>query len=393
MPTDYHHGVRVVEVTTGARTLTVASTAVIGLVAVAEDADVAMFPLNTPVLVTDVVAAQAKAGTNAAGNTLLKSLVAIAAQCKPLVIVVRVAKGVDAAATTANVVGGTDENGRLTGAQALLASQGVNGVRPRIIGAPGLDTQPVAVALQTIAQKLRAFAYIYCDACTSVTEATAYRANFSGREVMPIWPNFMAFDTTTATNVEVPAVAYALGLRAQIDEAQGWQKTISNVAVNGVTGISRDVSWDLQSPDTDAGVLNAGDVTTLINANGYRFWGERTCSDDPKFIFESATRTAQVLIDTIGNGFMWASDKPMYASLVKDMLETINAEFRMLVSGGYIIGGGAWYDASKNDATQLGGGKLSIDYDYTPVPPLENLTLYQHITDSYLADFATSVTG
>lgn len=260
MPTDYHHGVRVVEVTAGARTLTVASTAVIGLVAVAEDADAAMFPLDTPVLVTDVVAAQAKAGTNAVGNTLLKALVAIAAQCKPLVVVVRVAKGIDAAATTSNVVGGTDVNGRLTGAQALLASQGVNGIKPRIIGAPDLDTQPVAVALQTIAAQLRGMAYVYCDGCTTVTEATAYKANFSGREVMLLWPNFMAYDVGTSTTIEVPAVAYALGLRAQIDEAQGWQKTLSNVAVGGVTGISRDVSWDLQNPATDAGVLNAGAI-------------------------------------------------------------------------------------------------------------------------------------
>lgn len=30
-------------------------------------------------------------------------------------------------------------------------------------------------------------------------------------------------------------------------------------------------------------------------------------------------------------------------------------------------------------------------YDYTPVPPLENLTLRQRITDKYLANLVTSV--
>lgn len=35
--------------------------------------------------------------------------------------------------------------------------------------------------------------------------------------------------------------------------------------------------------------------------------------------------------------------------------------------------------------------KLYIDYDYTPVPPLENLTLRQRITDKYLANLVTSV--
>ncbi|MDI8978137.1 phage tail sheath subtilisin-like domain-containing protein, partial [Salmonella enterica subsp. enterica serovar Lubbock] len=38
----------------------------------------------------------------------------------------------------------------------------------------------------------------------------------------------------------------ALGLRARIDQEQGWHKTLSNVGVNGVTGISASVFWDLQ---------------------------------------------------------------------------------------------------------------------------------------------------
>lgn len=393
MATDYHHGVRVTEVTTGSRVLRTISTAIIGLVAVAEDADAATFPLDTPVLITDVAGAIGKAGTSAAGNTLLTALNAIAAQCSPFIVVVRVEKGIDEAATTTNVIGTTDANGRRTGAQALLAAQGWLGVKPRIIGAPGLDTQAVAVALATLAQQLRGMAYVHADGAATLTEATAYRANFSQREVMLIWPNFMAWDATANATVEVPAVAYALGLRAKIDEEQGWQKTLSNVGVNGVTGISIDVSWDLQNPATDAGALNAAGVTTLINSQGFRFWGDRTCSDEPSFVFESATRTAQVLADTIAEGHMWAIDKPMYPSLVKDIVEGINAKFRELKSGGYIIDASAWYDETANDTTTLAGGKLTIDYDYTPVPPLENLMLRQRITDQYLADFASAVNG
>lgn len=36
-----------------------------------------------------------------------------------------------------------------------------------------------------------------------------------------------------------------------------------------------------------------------------------------------------------------------------------------------------------NDKDTLKAGKLTIDYDYTPVPPLENLMLRQRITDQY----------
>ena len=153
------------------------------------------------------------------------------------------------------------------------------------------------------------------------------------------------------------------------------------------------MSWDLQDPATDAGLLNQASITTLVNAQGFRFWGSRTCSDEPKFAFESATRTAQVLADTLAEGHLWAVDKPMHPSLVKDILEGINAKFRELKANGYLIDGSAWYDDTVNPATTLSDGKLNLDYDYTPVPPLENLLLRQRITDRYLADFATAING
>ncbi|MFP3507719.1 phage tail sheath subtilisin-like domain-containing protein, partial [Burkholderia sp. SIMBA_062] len=90
---------------------------------------------------------------------------------------------------------------------------------------------------------------------------------------MVIWPNFTAWDDTANADVEYPAVAFAMGLRAKIDNDTGWHKTLSNVVVNGATGITADVSWDLQDPATDAGYLNEQDVTTLVNRDGYRFWG------------------------------------------------------------------------------------------------------------------------
>ena len=180
----------------------------------------------------------------------------------------------------------------------------------------------------------------------------------------------------------------------ETDTEQGFQKTLSNVAVNGVLGISRDVSWDLQNPATDAGVLNEAGITTLINADGYKFWGDRTCAETgSQFVYESAVRTSQVLSDTIADGHLWAVDKPMYPSLVKDILDGINAKIRQLVGAGYLIGGRAWYDTSVNDPVTLAGGKLTIDYDYTPVPPLENLLLRQRITDQYLVDFAAAIKG
>ena len=385
----YHHGVRVVEINSGARPIRTVSTAIIGLVATGADADAVLFPLNKPALITDVKGAIGKAG---ATGTLAKSLQAIADQADPIVVVVRVEAGADDASTTTNVVGSTD-GGNYTGMQALLAAQAQLGVKPRILGCPGLDTQAVAVALAVVAKKLRAFAYISAGTSASKEDAATYRETFSDRELMIIYPDFMAWDTTTSAAAPAFAVARAMGLRAKIDATLGWNKTISNVAVSGVTGISRDVHWDLQDPATDAGYLNAADVTTLVNFNGFRFWGSRTCSDEPLFAFESSTRTAQILADTIAEGVALFVDKPIHPSTVRDIIETINAKFREMKSLGLIIDANAWYDESLNSSTTLAAGKLAIDYDYTPTPPLEDLTLNQRITDRYLADFATRVTG
>ncbi|MBG53333.1 MAG: phage tail protein [Rhodobiaceae bacterium] len=387
MPQDYHHGVRVIEINEGTRPIRTIATSIIGLVVTGPDADAAFFPENTPVLVSNVYTGIAHAGTT---GTLPFALDAIKDQANPVMIIVRVAEGADEAETTANIIGTVLPDGTRTGLQALTVARAVTGVQPRILAVPGLDTQAVATEMISIAQKLRAFAYVSAHGATNVTEALAYRDHFGAREAMVIWPDFQRFDAEGG-NVTAFATARSAGLRAKIDNEIGWHKTLSNVAVNGVTGISTQVDWDLQSPANDAGLLNAGEVTTLIRNQGFRFWGSRTCSADPLFAFENYTRTAQVLADTIAEAHFYVVDGVMSPRNVRDILESVNAKFRTLKTQGYILGGEAWFDEEINSPTELKAGKLWIDYDYTPVPPIENLQFRQRITDRYLLDFAAAV--
>lgn len=385
---DYHHGVRVLEIDGGTRPIRTISTAVIGLVATASDADVEAYPLNTPVLITNV---QKAIGTAGKQGTLARTLTAIAAQTNTFVVVVRVEEGETPEQTTSNVVGSTVE-GKYTGIKALLAAETAFGIKPRILGAPGLENASTIAELVSVAQKLRAF--VYASDLTSKTkeEAATLRGTFGQRELMMIWPAFKHWDTAANKESEIWASAIALGHRAKVDKTIGWHKTLSNMPVNGVTGITKDVFWSLQDPDTDAGYLNQKDVTTLINSKGLRFWGSRTCAGPSSlYPFENYTRTAQILADTIAEAHMWAVDQPMHPSLIKDMLEGINAKFRELKAQGLIIDGQAWFDADINSKEVLKSGKVYIDYDYTPVPPAENIVFQQRITDRYLADFAQQI--
>lgn len=394
MAGDYHHGVRVIEINEGTRPIRTISTGVIGVVCTASDANATAFPLDEPVLVTDIYTAIGQAGEL---GTLSRTLDAIADQTRAVVVVVRVDDGAGeddeaiADDQASKLIGTTTPEGKMTGMKALLTAQTKLGVKPRILAVPGLDSLAVATELLSIAQALRAFAYVSAWESETKEDAVSYVDNFGDREIMVIWPDFVSWDTVLDKSATAYATARAVGLRAKLDKEVGWHKTLSNIPVAGVTGLSQDVFWDLQNPETDAGFLNENNVTCLIRSQGYRFWGSRTPSTDPLFAFENYTRTAHVLMDTIAEAHMWAVDKPMNPSLVRDIIEGVNAKFRELKALGYIIDGSAWFDDEINEPTVLKAGKLYIDYDYTPVPPLENLLFRQRITDRYLADFAARI--
>lgn len=186
-----------------------------------------------------------------------------------------------------------------------------------------------------------------------------------------------------------PIIATALAMRALIDETYpaSFTKSISNVPVPGVGGIVHPRTWDLEDPNTEVGYLNANDVTSVIQHEGFRFWGNRTCSGDPRFAFETGVLTAQWMLDTIINGCFPFIDQPLTPVLVRDIIDSINAKLRATVAKGWLIGASCWYNEDLNNPQDLSQGMLWVDYDYTPVPTLENLKLNQRITDRYLVDF------
>lgn len=377
------HGLKITESAIGARTVQDASLAVIGLVATAADSTPegttaldAAFPVNTPVLVTNITNALSNAGDE---GTLKSALDAIADQTTPILVVVRVLPDELPEVEEANVLGDVVDN-QYTGMQALLAAETKVGVRPRILGAPGLDTAPITAKLIEMAQKLRAFAYA---APEGETEAAVIvdRENYAARELMLIWPEFTG-------GFDGDAVARAMGLRARIDEEIGWHKTISNVAINGVTGIDRDIHFDLLDPSTPAGLLNDKQITTIVRSNGFRFWGNRTCSDKPEFAFESAVRTSHALQDEIAEVVRPFMDQPMTIGLIKDIMETCNARFRKLKADGRIIGAEIFFDADDNEPSALAAGRPKFRIEYTPAAPLENPEIGLIITDFYYTGFA-----
>ncbi|EFK2996739.1 TPA: phage tail sheath subtilisin-like domain-containing protein [Escherichia coli] len=390
------HGVRVTENTDLVTAINDVDSSVIGIVAVADDADTGQFPLNKPVLITRVSSVLGKAGK---AGTLYKALKAISDQVSTRVIVVRVEavkEGAENKTQDQLVIGTTEEDGSYSGMQALLVAEQMEGIgyRPRILAAPGLESDAVTAALVTVAGKMRAFAYSGCPGCTKPSDAIAFRKKISGREIMLLWPDFIAFNPVSGKNETFPAAAYACGLRARLDHEQGWHRSLSNMPVKNVLGVSASVSWSLQDENSDANTLNNSEVTTLIHQGdgSFRFWGNRT-PDTSEYIFEVSARTAQQLADSIAEGQLQVVDSPLTPSNAKDAVSAIKAKLDSLVTAGKLIGAECWFDIVDNNTTSLRQGIVRIRYKYTPVPPMECMELYQTFTDEFFGSAFASLGG
>jgi len=390
MPSDYFHGIQVVELNDGVRSLRTVETGIIGVVVTANDADPETFPLNKTVMCIGTHRYIDKAGTQ---GTLAMVLDAIKDQIEPIIYVHRVEEDKDPKVTISNVIGSV-KNGQRLGLQSLLVSRNQFGHKCRIIGAPGWDKhQSVATEIGIIAEKLRAFAYIgVSEKLEKLEDVTGYRKNFGNKRQMLIWPDFVGWDSNSHSEIMLSASARALGLRSKIDNDIGWHKTLSNVNVNGVDGISKDLYYDALAAKDDTWYLNSQEITTIIREDGFKFWGSRTCSDEPLFAFENYTRTGDVLADTIALGTRWAVDKPMSVPLFRDVMDAAELKMRDLTQRGYLLGGEVWFDGDLNPKHLLKIGKATIDYNYTPVPPLEGTTFNSRITDKHIVNLITALT-
>ncbi|MFM2091071.1 MAG: hypothetical protein RLZZ127_1560 [Planctomycetota bacterium] len=351
------------------------------------------FPLDTPVLISGTRGEAAKLGTT---GTLPAALDAILDQVGAAVVVVRVAVGADAAATQVNVIGSVDSaTGQYKGAQALLGAESALGVVPRILIAPGfteavtkvsttITGAPVTSALVTVAERLRAI--IVADGPnTNDADAIAYRSLFGSARVYVVDPGVKIVDSTGAT-VNDPASARVAGVIARTDNDLGFWNSPSNKEINGIVGTKRAVDFVLGDPNARANYLNSREVATIIRQDGYRLWGNRTCSSDPKWAFLPVRRTADLINDSILRAHLWAVDRAITKTYLDDVVASVNSYLSYLREVGAIIDGKCWVDKSLNTPEQIADGRVTFDFDFTPPYPAEKITFRSRLTNEYLSE-------
>lgn len=382
MAEEFLHGVNVIEVTSGSRTVRTAKSSVIGVIGTAPEADGQKFPLNSPVLIAGSLKEAAKLGKS---GSLPSAVNGIFSQIGATVIVIRVeeSKNIDLKLkeeeTTANIIGGVDkETGKYQGIQAFLSSESIVHVAPRILIAPQFTHQlpeidgvnPVVAALIPIAEKLRSI--IVADGPnTNDEEAIKWRKSVGSSRVYVVDPWVKVFE-----GEEKPASPFVAGLIAKVDIEQGFWHSPSNKEINGIVGTSRPIDFTLGNTNCRANHLNENEVTTIIYQNGYRLWGNRTCSNDSKWAFLSVRRTADLINDSLLRAHLWAVDRNITKTYIDDVIEGVNSYLANLKAQGAIISGKCY---ATPDSANIASGKVSFDFEFTPPYPAEQITFRSHL--------------
>lgn len=384
------HGVRVLEVASGPRPVTTVRSAIIGIVGTAPLADATAFPLNTPVMIAGSRAEAAKLALTAGDRgTLPQALDDIFAQAGAVVVVVRVEKGVSETATMANII---------AGARHLIDAESILGVAPRILLAPGFTHQrpadaenvgeflanPVVSELVTVAERLRAV--IIADGPnTTDADAQAYADDFGSRRIYLHDPWDKKLDAAGEI-ITVPASARIAGQIVKSDNERGFWWSPSNQEANGVIGTSRPIDFAMGDPASRANLLNEAGIATTIRQDGYRLWGNRTLSADPKWTFLSVVRTADIINDSLLRAHLWAVDRNITKTYLADVVESVNAYLRYLKSIGAILGGVCYADPDLNTPAQIAQGKVYFDFDFTPPFPAEQIIFRSTMTNDYISE-------
>jgi len=379
----FFHGVTVTNVDTGARTIALPSSSIIGLVDTFTPAPALTAQPNDLVLITSEREAIAAFGPDSA---ITKACQAIYTRAKAVIVACGVAKLEDAAEQTSAIIGGTLLGGKRTGLQALLDGKSRFNAQPRLLVTPKHSaTQAVGTALVALADKLRAIAII--DGPNTTDEAAmAYAGEFGAKRAYMVDPGVQYWDTTANATVDAPGSAYVAGLFAWTDSEYGFWASPSNKEFVGITGTCRPVEFLDGDETCRANLLNNANVATIIRDEGYRLWGNRTLSADAKWSFVTRVRTMDIVMDAILYGHKWAVDRSITATYVKDVTEGLQAFMRDLKNQGAIINFEVYADTELNTASQLEQGKVYWNIRFTDVPPAENPNFRVEVTNQWLTE-------
>lgn len=301
--------------------------------------------------------------------------------------------------TPADIIGGVTIAGKRTGLNAFQDSYNLLGFFGKVFIAPGFSTlSSVSVELIASATQVGGVAYIDAPVGTTVQQVIAGRGpagdinfNTSSDRVRLCYPHVKVYDAATNGERLQPLSIRAAGLRAKVDNDNGYWWSSSNQELIGVIGLERPLSARIDDPYSDVNLLNENGITTVFNSfgTGLRLWGNRTAAWPTVTHmrnFENVRRAKDVIDESIRYSSLQFVDQPVTASLITSITESVNLLIRKLIGDEALLGGECWYDPARNPQTELELGHVLFSYKLGIPLPFERGTFETEITGEYLVN-------
>jgi phage tail sheath protein FI len=311
--------------------------------------------------------------------------------------------------TNAQIIGAIDGSGNRTGLKALDLASSMFGFKPKILVVPGRSgTKAIADEMLSAAERFRAIALIDGDLGLNVSQIISNRGDATksfgsaNKRAVLCYPYLKGFDPnrdTGAPDADVtsnfPFSMFYAGAIAACDKNFGYWFSPSalNAPFNGVLGVERAISANINDPATDANALNEVGIVTVFNnfGTGYLPWGNRNASfptNTQTDNFISLLRTFDLVHESLELAALPFIDKPITQSLIDDIRQSGDEFIAVLVGRGALTQGSrVVFDRADNSNVQLAAGQLTFTIIKDGPSPAERIT-YKSIIDISLKNKA-----
>lgn len=306
----------------------------------------------------------------------------------------------DGSAITEGVLIGSVDGvtGERSGMKCFDLSFNLFGFNPKILIAPTFSgLTAISTELIAYAEKYKGIAYLDAPLGTTVATAIAGRGpggsinfNTSSKRAELLYPHLKWYDVATDSIQNFPYSAFKAGVRAAVDNTEGFWVSDSNHEIKGVVGAEVNISAAINDSSTDANLLNEKGITTVLNTfgSGIRTWGNRSASFPTNTAadnFVSVRRTADILHESVEQACLQFIDQPITQGWIDSVRESVNAFIRTLVGRGALIDGVCRYNKDDNPPTELAAGHVTFAIDFMPPTPAERITFNSFINIDYLS--------
>jgi phage tail sheath protein FI len=310
--------------------------------------------------------------------------------------------------SSSDVIGGVSAGVR-TGMALYEECYQEIGVTPKILCVPYFnEVSTVAGEMLTRAEAFKAIALFDAPEDVLPSEVLSGRGGTAGvvknfftgsKRAYLLYPRMMFEDLYASqggiqTVMLMPYSAIMAGIIARVDAENGYWFSPSNKEIFGIIRPERNITFQVNSPNTEANLLNENGVTTVARTRGagFRTWGNRSASHPTNTRpdnFISVQRVMDILHESLELAMLQFIDQPLTPAIIDAIKETGNAFMRVLVSRSALIDGRMSFDPAKNPPLELAAGRLRLDIEALPPSPAERITFESFINPELIRGLLT----